>query len=139
MSSSAANVSEAVKQAQKTIAKRQQKLLSNQQKFASLKMEKIPVPKTEVKQYLDFGSELLTCHKGFFSWPIKKTYVEHEDCTFKLNIGDPAQIKKLYATINQRQLDGWQVDKVEVHKQNIISQNQINNEERYRFVRLKTN
>ena len=98
---------------------------------------KVTVPKKQIIKpvTMDFGNETLHCVPGLFPWPIKEPNAHRKDCTFKLNIADENDIKKLYATLQLMKEQGWSVDKQEVYKQNRINDKNILNTERIRFIK----
>lgn len=130
----------ALSDAQRTLKlkleRREAELAGNLDKINALRTPQLRVKLSDFEKppALDFGTEKLKCITSRFAWPIKNPNKEHKDCTFKMNIANPKEIKKLYATLQFMQTQGWDVSHNELHKQRIINDDQILNEERYRFV-----
>lgn len=118
------------------IEMRERQLQANENKIKSLRMEPV-APPTVKPNAMSFNSPPLKCIKSNFPWVLSDYSKEFMDCTYKLNIGNPKEIKSLYAALQIMRESGWSVDKNEVYKQNRINEKQIMNEERYRFVRKK--
>lgn len=117
---------------------REMKLQQNALKLNNLRSKQVTPQPIKVTNP-EFNTPPLQCIKSAFPWFFNDYSMEYLDCTFKLNIGNPHEIQRLLATLKIMKEGGWDVGQSEVFKQNIVNENKIMNEERYRFIRKKTN
>lgn len=116
--------------------RREAQLKANEEKIENLRVPHLKRQIIKPTTKMDFGNNFLKCHTSRFPWPMKGERADNKDCLFKLNIGKPDDVKKLYATLQAMKAEGWEVERSEVFKQQIINESKIFNEERYRFVKL---
>jgi len=118
------------------------KMQARQDKVLSLKNSLSELTSLKVKPFVPQQSHeknnihALPCKKGFFGWGIKNANTEYKDCSYKYSPTKKADIDRLAESIRVHIMEGWEIDRSEMYKQDILNPDEITNIDRYRYKKI---